>query len=252
LTAWSAGVVAGELSADYSQVELHPGDGGHVFGMGDIGLANGGFGDYAFLTTARQYGSIRLTVQVLDEEPALDPSWAAVVEFSLHTGESVSVTGWAGEGIIAVSLPSAVDVRVRYVVLDGQIAQDQAARDGAGPERYLVQMWPGTQAPPRVVVSSSPWSQYWTFGGAAAGLLAELAGVPDPGRLVVVIDRALAAHPDVAGRLRAGDDRYRVGMVRYLQELFRITHTAGTYDDVRDDHERLGRLIDERARLRDP
>ena len=52
LTAWSAGVVACELSADYSQVELHPGDGGHVFGMGDIGLANGGFGDYAILTTA--------------------------------------------------------------------------------------------------------------------------------------------------------------------------------------------------------
>ena len=75
---------------------------------------------------------------------------------------------------------------------------------------------------------------------------------PDPGRLVVVIDRALAAHPDVAGRLRAGDDRYRVGVVRYLQELFRITHTAGTYDDVRDDYERLGRLIEERARLRDP
>jgi hypothetical protein len=252
LTAWPAGVVAGELPADYSQVELHPGDGGHVFGMGDIGLASGEFGDHAILTAARQYGSIRLTVQVLDEEPALDPSWDAAVEFSLHTGESVSVTGWAGAGIIAVPLPSAVDVRVRYVVLDGQVAQDQAAGDGAGPERYLVQMWPGTQVPPRVVVSSSPWSQYWTFGGTAAGLLAELADVPDPDRLVVVIDRALAAHPDVAGRLRAGDDRYRVGVIRYLQELFRITYSTGIYDDVCHDHKRLGRLIDERARLRDP
>ncbi|MGD0246715.1 MAG: hypothetical protein ABSB59_41180 [Streptosporangiaceae bacterium] len=252
MTSWLAGVVAGELPADYSQVELHPGDGGHLFGMGDIGLANGEFGEHAILTTARQYGSIRLTVQVLDEEPALDPSWDAAVEFSLHTGESVSVTGWAGEGIIAVPLPSAADVRVRYVVLDGQAAQDQAAADDDGPERYLVQMWPGTQAPPRVAVSSSPWSQYWTFGGTAAGLLAELAGVPDPDRLVVVIDRALAAHPDVAGRLRAGDGRYRVGVIRYLQELFRITHTAGTYDDVCHDHERLGHLIDERAQLRDP
>jgi hypothetical protein len=84
------------------------------------------------------------------------------------------------------------------------------------------------------------------------GLLAELADVPDPDRLVVVIDRALAAHPDVAGRLRAGDDRYRVGVIRYLQELFRITYSTGIYDDVCHDHKRLGRLIDERARLRDP
>lgn len=256
MTAWPAGAFAGELTADYQQVELHPGDGGHVSGMGDIGLANGEFGDLAILTTARQYGSIRLTVQVLNEEPALDPSWDAAVEFSPHTGESVSVTGWAGAGIIPVPLPSAVDVRVRYAVLDGQITQDQAtaaaAGDGAGPERYLVQMWPGMQAPPRVVVSSSPWSQYWTFGRAAADLLAALAGVPDPDRLVMVIDRALAAHPDVAARLRAGDDRYRVGVIRYLQELFRITHSAGIYDDVRDDHERLSRLIDERAQLRDP
>ena len=119
------------------------------------------------------------------------------MEVSLHTGESVSVTGWAGAGMIAVPLPSAVNVRVRYVVLDGQIAQDQAAGDGAGPERYLIQMWPGTQAPPRVVVEP-PWSQYWTFGGAAPAC-SPGAGVPDPGRLVVVIDRALASHPTSPG-----------------------------------------------------
>src|SRR2546421_5491734 len=86
LTAWSAGVLSGELSADYSQVELHPGDGGHVFGMGDIGLANGEFGDHAILTTARQYGNIRLTVEVVGEEPAVDSSWDAAVEVSLRTG----------------------------------------------------------------------------------------------------------------------------------------------------------------------
>jgi hypothetical protein len=32
-----------------------------------------------------------------------------------------------------------------------------------------------------------------------------------------------------------------------MQELFRITYSTGAYDAVRDDHERLGRLIDERA-----
>ena len=252
MTGWSAGVVGGELHADYSQIELHPGRGGHVFGMRDIGLANGEFGDHAILTVTRQFGRIRLVVQVHDQEPATDPAWDAAVEFPLRTGQSMAVTGWGGSGVIAVPVPHGVDVRVRYVVLDGQVASDQAAEESAsGPERYLVQVWPAVQAPPRVVVSTSPWSQYWTFGPEASDLLIELTDVPDPERLAVVIDRALDAHPDVAEGLRAGDQRYRVGVIRFLQELFRVTYSTGAYDDVRDDHEQLAHLIDERVRLRE-
>jgi len=57
-----------------------------------------------------------------------------------------------------------------------------------------------------------------------------------------------AAHPDIAERFRAGDDLYRAGVICYVQALFRITHSTDGYDDVRDDHERLGHLINERAR----
>ncbi|MBL8929335.1 MAG: hypothetical protein JNL54_04350 [Kineosporiaceae bacterium] len=66
---------------------------------------------------------------------------------------------------------------------------------------------------------------------------------------MVVIDRALAAHPCVAAHVRAGDRRFHVGLIRYLQELFSATYTSDTYADLRDDHERLAHLIDERARL---
>jgi len=111
-------------------------------------------------------------------------------------------------------------------------------------------VWPAAPTPPRVVASTSPWSQYWTFGPAANDLLAELADVPDPDRLVVVIDRALAAHSHVAEKVRAGDQRYRLGVIRYLQELFRVTSFTGTYDNVRDDSEHPAQVIDERARLR--
>jgi hypothetical protein len=145
-----------------------------------------------------------------------------------------------------------VDVRVRYAVLDGQVAQDQAEpEDGVGPEHYLIQKWPAAPTPPRFVVSTSPWSQYWTFGGPAKDLLTELADIPDPDRIVVVIDRALAAHPDVAERVRAGDRRYHVGLIRYLQELFSISYASDAYVDLRDDHERIAHLIHERAQIHD-
>ena len=124
---------------------------------------------------------------------------------------------------------------------------------------------PGT-APGR----SGTWYRCRRNAGSPAGSGVELAVEPvldvrrDGGRPARRVRRcprsgqargghqALAAHPDVAGRLRAGDDRYRVGVIRYLQELFRITHSTGISNDVCHDHERLGRLIDERARLRDP
>jgi len=257
---WSAQIVTGEVDADHLQFELDLGDGGRVTGSpGAFGLAASNGEEYVVLTVAREYGTIAVVVQVLDAEPAVDPSWDAAVEFSVHTGESRSsrsdgvpvwIYGFAGAGAIAVPVPSGVDARVRYVVLDGQIARDQVAPgDGPGPDRYLVQMWPAAPASGRIVAATSPWSQYWVFGTAAAELLVELADVPDPGRLIQVIDRALADHPDVAERLRAGDQRYRSGINCYVQELFSLTYHSPAYSDVRHDHDRIGRLIDDRAGL---
>ncbi len=246
---WTPSSTSGEVDADYSQIELHPGDGGVAALEGDVGLANGEFGELVVLTVAREYGPAHVEVQVLAAEPAPDPAWDAAVELSLRTGEGMRVTGWSGVGLVPVPVPADVGVRLRYVVIGGQATKD-GAWDGtrSGPDGYLVQVWPAPEEPPRVVASTSPWSQYWTFGAEARELLVELADVPDPDRLVVVLDRALAAHPDVAEHLRRGDGRYRSGVIRYAQELFRITHASGAYADLRNDHERLGDLIDERAR----
>lgn len=257
---WTAVAVTGEVDADYSQFELDLGDGGRVTGFTTaVGLAVSNGEEHVVLTVAGEYGAIAVEVQVLDAEPAVDPSWDAAVELSVHTGESRSsrsdgvpvwIHGFAGAGAIAVPVPSDADARVRYVVLDGQMAQDLLARGyGPGPDRYLIQMWPAASAPARIVAATSPWSQYWAFGMAAAELLVELAEVPDPGRLIQVIDRALADHPEVAERLRAGDQRYRSGIFRYVQGLFSLTYHSTVYSDVRHDHDGIGRLIDERARL---
>ncbi|MEZ0447231.1 hypothetical protein [Cellulomonas sp. ICMP 17802] len=64
-----------------------------------------------------------------------------------------------------------------------------------------------------------------------------------------MIARALADHPDVAARLRAGEEAYRAGIVRYFHALDRATFATGAYADLRGDYGRLARLIDQRAQV---
>lgn len=67
-------VVSGDLEVDYSQIELYPGDGGHVASLQDAGLVSGEFGEYVVLTTPRQYGTVTVDVEVLDAPAPLDPA----------------------------------------------------------------------------------------------------------------------------------------------------------------------------------
>ncbi len=255
-----AAIVTGEVDADCSQFDLFLGDGGGISGFPTaVGLATNDGDEHVRLTTARHHGTIAVEVQFLDAEPPIYQWWDAAVEFSVRTGQSWSsrsdgvpvwVYGFAGAGGFPVPVPADADIRVRYVVLDGQVTKDQPGPSGTpGPDRYLLQMWPAAPGPARIVAATSPWSQYWAFGMAASELLVELAEDPDPGRLIHVIDRALTDHPDVAERLCAGDQRYRSGILRYVQQLFSVTFHSPVYSDVRHDHDHIGRLIDDRARL---
>ncbi len=245
-------VVEGQVGADYSQFELWTGEGGHVATDIDVGLASSQISgpDGVSLTTARQWGEITVRASFHEEEPLLDPTWDAVVDLSAHLGTGAAATGWGGEGELRLPAPHAIDVRVRYVVVTGQDGSDLwRAGDEHVTEHYLLQLWPAPPRPARVVVSSSPWSQYWTFGTEAVAVAHEVAALPAPDGLVAAVDRSFAAHPEVAERLRAGDARYRSGVLRYAQELLRVTHGSPGYSDVRDDHTLLERLVDERARL---
>ncbi|MFC8193151.1 hypothetical protein ACFUMH_15965 [Cellulomonas sp. NPDC057328] len=251
--------VEGAVTADYSQVELHVGEGGAVGVEDAVGLVLvldreylGDVTPYAILSVARQHGDVPVRVEVHDAPPSTALRWDAVTEFSVRTGDVVTVTGWAGASPLAVPVPAGADLRVRYAVLDGQAGSDQFADgrwDEPPAETYVLQLWPGPPAPAALVSASSPWSQYWAFGPAATAAVQQLKDVPDPARLVVLIDMALAAHPDAAARVRAGDDRFRLGLARYTQELFRVTYASGAYADLQRDHEALDRLIDARAAL---
>ncbi len=251
--------VEGKVVADYSQVELHVGPGGAVDVREAVGLVlvlDQGHAPEAdaraILTVARQHGDVPVRVEVHDGPPPADPRWDAVTELSVRSGDAVTVTGWAGEGTLAVPAPAGVGLRVRYAVADGQAGSDQFADgrwDEPPAETYVLQVWPAPPAPAELVSASAPWAQYWAFGPGAAAAVQRLADVPDPERLVTLVDEALAAHPDTAARVRAGDERFRLGVIRYAQELFRVTHANGVYADLQRDHQALARLIDARAAL---
>lgn len=248
-------VATGSMSTDYSQLELHVGVDGAVVGPVDLGLASDELGP-VILTIPRQWGELTVRVEVHDVPPPLDPAADAVAELSVRTGAGIAVSGWAGDSPLGIPVDEGLDARVRWSVLDGQAGSDwfrSPDRDAEQPvDRYLLQVWPAAPSPARTVVASTPWSQYWAFGPAAAALVRELAGVPDPGRLVEVVDRGLAAHPEIRARVAGGLDDHRLGILRYVQELFRVTYHDGVYDDVRDDHERISPLITERARRAGP
>lgn len=242
-------VITGEVDASYSQVELHPGVGAWVHGPVDLGLASDEHGDAVTLVVPREYGTVRAEIQIAEEAPPVEPDWDAVVEWSLRTGDGVALTGWAGAGLIQVPVPADVELRVRYVVLGGQEESDGWHSPGSptGQDRYLLQLWPAPPAPPQVVRATVPWSQYWVVGQSAAETVTALSHVPDPARLAAVVDEALRRHPDVLGHLRAGDGRYRSAVVRYLQELFRVTYADPVYADLRHDADAVERVIADRV-----
>lgn len=243
-------MIEGRVGAAYSQIELCPGPDEPV-PVVDVGLATT-WGDQAHAVTlivAREYGQIPVAVELADAPPPLDPAWDAVVELSMQAGDDPAVTGWGGDGIIPLPEIEGMAVRVRYVVQNGEEAKHRLhTGQEAGVDRCLLQFWPAEPEPPRVVVSTSPWSQYWTFGVAATAAARACAHLPEPAGLLAVIDRALIEHPDVAAAIRAGDGRYRSGVLRYAQELLRLTFRTRAYADVRHDSERLAALIDARAR----
>lgn len=246
-------VAEGVVVADYSQVELHvDAPGGFPAGPG-TGLTMDPDDTCTPLTVARHDGHVPVRLEVHDQEPALDPAWDAVAEMPLRGGGQVRVTGWAGTGTVEGPVLPAVDLRARYAVRDGQQGSEQFRRppwDAAPVERYVVQLWPAPPAPARVVAASTPWSQYWAFGPAAEEAVRRLRDVPDPGRLDAVVDAALDAHPDTLAHLLAGDARYRVGIVRYAQELFRVTYATRAYEDLQQDTAELERRIDARVATR--
>jgi hypothetical protein len=113
------------------------------------------------LITGLHTGRVRLGVEWLDAEPALDPQWEDVVEVSF-TPARQDLTLFSFEHSFDVRLPTIGDLRARYCArgMDAARQQDTAPTRVAA-ERYLLQLWPGAPGPDSVLRQTSGHAAYW-------------------------------------------------------------------------------------------
>jgi hypothetical protein len=115
------------------------------------------------MVTGTHTGYVRLRVEWLAAEPALDPSWEDAVEVSfmpLSTEARLS----AFEEFHRLRLPTVDNLRARFCANDMDVAREQGALpDGRPPatERYLLQLWPGRPGPDAVLRETSRLAGYW-------------------------------------------------------------------------------------------
>ncbi|GGE93572.1 hypothetical protein [Mycetocola zhadangensis] len=232
--------VRGVVDAYYSQFFLRVGEDGRAYipWGSPLGLVSGIEPGYVRLTAARHFGGVSAEAQIFSSPPALHPAWGDVVEFSITAGASVSIDPWdPGATGFSVPLTPGVTYRVRFTIVDGEIGSQQFLREPeAQPsELYLLQFWPEPFSEAAVLRNESPWAQYWVFGALAETIIPTLSAVPAPERAMALVDLAFQAHPDVAKRVRNGEERYQNGIIAYLQALQTATYHDPDFAYLRDD-----------------
>jgi len=115
------------------------------------------------MVTGTHTGYVRLRVEWLAAEPALDGQWEDVVEVSF-TPLSTEARLSAFEEFHRLRLPTDDNLRARFCAND----MDEANRQGALPdgrppatERYLLQLWPADPGPDAVLRETSRLAGYW-------------------------------------------------------------------------------------------
>ncbi|MCZ9346643.1 hypothetical protein NGM37_53965, partial [Streptomyces sp. TRM76130] len=152
------GQVYVESDPDCSIPELHEAFAGQTAGL--CGAATPGF---LWLITGLHMGNVGFTVEVHDEEPALDPVWEDVVEASFRpVSERTRLSQSEGGAAWDVGLP-VTDHRVRYCArgIDEGRRRDTRSPGEPPADAYLLQFWPAPPAPDRVVRLTSPHAAYW-------------------------------------------------------------------------------------------
>ncbi len=113
------------------------------------------------LVTATQGGMFPVDVRIEDTPVPPEDEWPDFAEFSITAGKSSSLEEWdIGSNSFELPLTPGQDYRVRYVILDGQLARDHrnSNADGPPPGKYILQIWP-QPAVPSTVRKTSQWAQ---------------------------------------------------------------------------------------------
>ncbi len=126
------------------------------------GLCGAAYPGLLFLTTGLHTGNVGFTVESHDHTPPIDDSWEEIVEVSFTPRYGpVALVQWAGEAAWPLDLEP-VSYRVRYCArgMDAANAADSRLR-GTPIDHYLLQFWPQSIGPDRVVRQTSAHAAYW-------------------------------------------------------------------------------------------
>jgi hypothetical protein len=121
----------------------------------------------ALLITGLYSGPVGFSATVSGEDPGADTDgYEDIVEISYWAlSERLRIAEWGGEGDHALpELPSGPGwYRLRYhaVKMDEGAGVNMSAPEDAVVDRYLLQVWPQPESPPRVVKSTSRNFAYW-------------------------------------------------------------------------------------------
>jgi hypothetical protein len=125
------------------------------------GLCGGGVPGVLSLVTGLHTGQVRLRVEWLDAEPALDPQWEDAVEVSfIPPGPDLALSSFQDR--FDIRLPAVGDLRARYCARGMDAGRQQDTADTPlEDERYLLQLWPGAFGPDAILREGSACAAYW-------------------------------------------------------------------------------------------
>ncbi|MEU4766469.1 hypothetical protein AB0H12_24750 [Actinosynnema sp. NPDC023794] len=157
-------LMSGPAWADYGQLYVAGGEGS--FGMDECfggqanGLCGGAVPGTLFLMTGTDVGEVDFTVESHDQAPPVGEEWEDVVEVSFRPAGPTALHSWAYENSWPLDGLAPIDYRVRYCAIG---MDDARAADPPSPsrERYLLQFWPATPEPDRIVRRTSEHAAYW-------------------------------------------------------------------------------------------
>ncbi len=168
---------SGEIHVDYGQIFVYAEDGeldiDRAFvGQGGVGLCGAGAAGTLILMTGLRYGSVRFTAELYDIRPALDQTWEEIVEVPFRpVSEGTRLRQWNGRASWELGLEVG-GYRARYSATGMDAGWGKNVREDDEPvtdDRYLLQFWPATPEPARLLKQTGVQAANWHSFASARG-----------------------------------------------------------------------------------
>ncbi|MGP2435770.1 hypothetical protein [Streptomyces sp. JW3] len=205
--------VRGEVWVEYSTTYVESDPDGRIplrdeaFAGQSQGLCGAAAPGFLWLITGLHTGSVGFTVELHEQEPALDPAWEEAVEASFRPMSAQTLLAPEDSGTAwDLGLPM-TDHRVRYRARGFDEGRNRDTRSPGQPpaDTYLLQFWPAPPAPDRVLRQTSPHAAYWH------DVARELPPPPTPEQRAEAERRAQEAEARAAEKRRLHRERWEWG-----------------------------------------